>query len=109
MFDQPPVERLQPCLLDRLTDDDPLKQEESSHQRVISHQKYKRGVLRDLEWLFNTPAYLHIEGLEPFRLRDYPEAWKSVINFGIHQLSGATAPNLARVQEQLNEAIQVFE
>ena len=42
------IEKLQPCLLDRLTDDEPGKKEESRSQRVISHQKYKRGVLRDL-------------------------------------------------------------
>jgi len=54
MPDVTPLEKLQPCLLDRLTDDEPRKQEESRSQRVISHQKYRRGVLRDLEWLFNS-------------------------------------------------------
>ena len=103
------IEKLQPCLLDRLTDDEPDKQEESRAQRVVSLQKYRRGVLRDLEWLFNTHAYLRIEGLESFQLKDYPHAFRSVINFGTRQLCGVSSPNLERLQEEMGEAIQVFE
>jgi len=104
-----PIEKLQPCLLDRLTDDEPGKQEESRSQRVVTHQKYRRGVLRDLEWLLNTQAYLNIEGMESFQLKDYPDAFRSVINYGTRQLCGLTAPDLERLQEELGEAIQTFE
>lgn len=103
------LEKLQPCLLDRLTDDEPLKQEESRSQRVISSQKYRRGVLRDLEWLFSTNAYLRMEGFEDFRLTDYPQAWRSVINYGTRQLTGLVAPDLEELREQLAEAIEFFE
>ena len=65
------IEKLQPCLLDRLTDDEPERREESRLQRIVSLQKYRRGVLRDLEWLFNTNAYLSLEGLESFQLKDF--------------------------------------
>ncbi len=109
MAEQTPIERLQPCLLDRLTDDEPDKREESRAQRVVSHQKYRRGVLRDLEWLFNTSAYLAIEGMESFKLKDYPEAYRSVINYGTRQLCGMTGVDLDRLQEELGEAIRVFE
>ena len=109
MADQTPIERLQPCLLDRLTDDEPDKREESRAQRVISHQKYRRGVFRDLEWLFNTSAYLSLEGMESFQLKDYPEAYRSVINFGTRQLCGMTGLDMDRLQEELAEAIRVFE
>ncbi|MBE0541991.1 MAG: type VI secretion system baseplate subunit TssE [Verrucomicrobia bacterium] len=109
MADQIPIERLQPCLLDRLTDDEPTKQEEGRSQRVVSHQKYRRGVLRDLEWLFNTNAYLRLEGLETFQLKDYPHAYRSVINYGARQLCGLTAPDMERLQEELGEAVKVFE
>ena len=108
MPEQTPVEKLQPCLLDRLTDDEPEKQEESRSQRVISLQKYRRGVLRDLEWLFNASAWLKFEDGSS-ELDDYPEAIRSVINFGARQLCGLTAPNMDRLQEQLAEALQVFE
>jgi type VI secretion system protein ImpF len=109
MAEQIPIEKLQPCLLDRLTDDEPDKQEESRIQRIVSLQKYRRGVLRDLEWLFNAYAYLRLEGLEPFDLKEYPEAFRSVINYGTRQLCGLTAPNMERLQEELAEALQVFE
>ena len=109
MADLTPTEKLQPCLLDRLTDDEPLKQEESRTQRVISPQKYRRAVLRDLEWLFNTSAYLALEGLESFNLKDYPHAWRSVINYGTRQLTGLHAPDLDELREQLAEALQFFE
>jgi type VI secretion system protein ImpF len=109
MAEQTPIERLQPCLLDRLADDEPDKKEESRYQRTISHQKYLQGVRRDLEWLFNTEAYLTLEGLEPFQLKDYPRAYRSVINYGTRQLSGLVAPDLGQLQEQLSEAVRMFE
>jgi type VI secretion system protein ImpF len=91
-----------------LTDDEPGKQEESRAQRVISLQKYRRGVLRDLEWLFNAYAALKFED-GTTELDDYPEAQRSVINFGTRQLCGLTAPNMDRLREELAEALQVFE
>ena len=109
MPDLTPIEKLQPCLLDRLTDDEPGKREESRTQRLISLPKYRRGVLRDLEWLFNTQAYLRVEGLEPFQLKDYPEAYLSVLNFGTRQLCGLVAPDMQRLQDELTEALRIFE
>jgi type VI secretion system protein ImpF len=108
MPEQVPIEKLQPCLLDRLTDDEPEKQEESRTQRVISLQKYRRGVLRDLQWLFNAYAMLRFED-GTSELDDYPEAMRSVLNFGTRQLCGLTAPNMDRLREELAEALQVFE
>jgi type VI secretion system protein ImpF len=108
MSDLTPIEKFQPCLLDRLTDDEPAKKEESRNQRVVSLQKYRRGVLRDLEWLFNSHGYMRL-GTEAFDLRDYPEAWRSVINFGVRQLCGLAAPDMARLQDELGDAIQIFE
>lgn len=109
MAELTPLERLQPCLLDRLTDEEPTKTEESRNQRVISLPRYKRGVLRDLEWLFNASAHLPEEGPGQFRLSDYPEACRSVINFGTRQLCGLTAPNMEALERQLSETIQLFE
>jgi type VI secretion system protein ImpF len=108
MAELTPIEKLQPCLLDRLTDDEPDKREESRVQRVISLQKYRRGVLRDLEWLFNASAWIRFEDGSS-ELDDYPEAMRSVINYGIRQLCGLTAPNMERLQEELAQALAVFE
>jgi len=50
----PPQERLQPALLDRLTDDEPDKKLEPREMRVLSKRKLRESVLRDLAWLFNS-------------------------------------------------------
>ena len=47
-------ERLQPSLLDRLTDEEPLANNESREQRVLSSRQLRLSVLRDLRWLLNT-------------------------------------------------------
>lgn len=104
-----PFEKLQPCLLDRLTDDDPQNTQESRSQRVISVGRYKRGVLRDLEWLLNASAHLPDEGGGRWRLEDYPEAFRSVINFGTRQLSGLFAPDMQELEQRLTEALELFE
>jgi type VI secretion system protein ImpF len=104
-----PAERLQPCLLDRLTDDEPDKKEESRAQQVISLQRYRRGVFRDLEWLFNTSAFLPYEVSNTINLEDYPEAFKSVINYGARQLCGLTAPDMDSLRRELTEVLLMFE
>lgn len=109
MAELTPFERLQPCLLDRLTDDDPQNTEESRNQRIISLPRYKRGVLRDLDWLFNASAHLAEEGKDKFRLSDFPEAYRSVINFGTRQLCGLITPDMQELEAQLSDAIQLFE
>lgn len=109
MADPTPFERLQPCLLDRLTDDEPDKSEESRSQRVISHQKYRRGVLRDLDWLFNSSAFLPSSVVGSVDLRKYPEAFRSVINFGTRQLTGKMSPDLVELRDEFAEAIATFE
>lgn len=109
MAELTPTEKLQPCLLDRLTDDEPGKTEEGRNQRVISLQRYKRGVLRDLEWLFNASAHLPVEGRREQRLADYPEAFRSVINFGTRHLCGLIAPDMESLERELSDALQLFE
>lgn len=103
------IEKLQPCLLDRLSDDEPNKPQESRAQRVVSLQRYRQGVLRDLLWLFNASAHLAQEGDCPFSLADYPEASRSVINFGIRHLFGLMTPSMRELEKQLTEALYTFE
>jgi type VI secretion system protein ImpF len=103
------VEKLQPCLLDRLTDDDPKNSQESRSQRVISLQRYREGVMRDLQWLFNASAHLRQEGQTSFSLEDFPEAFRSVINFGVRHLFGTTSLNTRELERQLTSALYTFE
>jgi type VI secretion system protein ImpF len=108
MAELTPTERLQPCLLDRLADDEPGRQVESGRERVLSLQRYRSGVLRDLAWLFNSSAFLYGEGSEAFKLK-YPQVYDSVINFGIRQLCGVSTPDVQRLREDLEAAIKLFE
>jgi len=101
------LEHLQPCLLDRLTDDAPTSTQESRGQRVVSHQRYRQGVLRDLEWLLNTGAPLPEIG--GFALRDYPEVQKSVLNYGMRHIVGLMTPNLDVLCREMTELLRVFE
>jgi type VI secretion system protein ImpF len=103
------TEKLQPCLLDRLADDDPKNPNESRSQRVVPLQRYRQGVLRDLEWLFGASAHLTHEGTDNFTLEDFPFALKSVINFGIRHLFGISSPNLGDLQRELTDALYIFE
>ena len=49
-------ERLQPSLLDRLTDDRPQDKNESRDARVLTVPQLRASVLRDLCWLLNCEA-----------------------------------------------------
>ena len=82
-------ERLQPSLLDRLTDDEPLQHQESRERRVLSITKLREVVLRDLAWLLNTSRLG-----DPASLADYPFVAKSVLNYGAPDLTGTTASSL---------------
>jgi type VI secretion system protein ImpF len=104
-----PLDKLQPCLLDRLTDDEPGKREESRNQRIVSLQRYKAGVLRDLEWLFNSIGHFPDERTGEGTFADYEEAFRSVINFGIRQLYGRLAPDVEEIEKQLSDALIIFE
>jgi type VI secretion system protein ImpF len=82
-------ERLQPSLLDRLTDDEPDSVRESSDKRVLSPQKLRESVRRDLAWLFNTSSLAAIQDLSA-----YPEVERSGVNFGIPDLAGKPASSI---------------
>jgi type VI secretion system protein ImpF len=103
------LDRLQPCLLDRLTDDDPRNPQESRNQRLISMSRYKRGVVRDLEWLFSTIAYAAVQGPEAGSFANYPHVSRSVMNYGTRQLVGLLTPNMNDLEKEILDALQFFE
>ena len=106
MAELTPAERLQPSLLDRLTDDEPGKTVESRAQRVMTMAQLRRAVLRDLAWLLNTSARVDEEGIE-----DFPEVSRSVINYGIIDLCGTTQSGVVHtdIERSVREAILEFE
>ena len=84
-------ERLQPSLLDRLTDHAPTELRESDDKRTLTKQALRQAVLRDLGWLLN--AIAHGPPLDGGR---YPHAEHSVLNYGLPTLSGQFASSLQR-------------
>ena len=82
-------DRLQPALLDRLTDDDPTNPAEAVEMRIISRPRMREAVLRDLAWLFNT-TFLSASGA----FDRFPEVKRSVLNYGLPPLSGQTISSI---------------
>ena len=106
MPDLMPFERLIPCLLDRLTDEEPTKQVEGRDRRVISPRRYIQAARNDLANLLNTGA--HVPG-EP--VYDHPEAVTSVVNYGIPDLCGMSASgiDIGEMERLIRQAILAFE
>lgn len=106
MAELTPKERLQPSLLDRLTDNEPDRQTESRDLRVLSPQRLRESVKRDLTWLFNavnlTPVH-DFEGLS--------EAERSTVNYGLPDLSGKTSASIhaPTLEKLIRKAIWEFE
>jgi type VI secretion system protein ImpF len=99
-------ERLQPSLLDRLTDDEPGARVESRDKRVLSPARLRECVRRDLTWLFNTTNLAVVEDLS-----DYPEVARSVLNYGMPDLAGrsATSVNIRELEQLISRVIWDFE
>ncbi|HET9642414.1 MAG TPA: type VI secretion system baseplate subunit TssE [Burkholderiaceae bacterium] len=97
-----PQDRLQPALLDRLTDDDPDANVESPERAVMSRVRLRQAVLRDLSWLFNTTRLGDSVPLE-----GCPHVKRSVLNFGLPALSGQTASgvDIVALEQQVRQAI----
>ena len=95
-------DRLQPALLDRLTDEAPTLTVESTDARTLSRNRLRDVVLRDLAWLFNATAPGDsIDWLQA------PHARNSVLNYGLPPLSGSSASNIDPVllQSRVRQAI----
>jgi type VI secretion system protein ImpF len=106
MAELTPKERLQPSLLDRLSDNEPDRKSESRDRRVLSPQRLRESVRRDLTWLFNTTNLAAAAELEPF-----PEVERSTLNYGLPDLTGRTASSVhaPTLEKAIRKAIWEFE
>ena len=106
MAELTPQERLQPSLLDRLTDKAPDTKSESRDRRVLSMRQLRQAVLRDLAWLLNTG---HLETTED--LDAYPQVRDSVLNYGFPDITGTTASgtDTAALERSVKDVISKFE
>lgn len=100
-------DRLQPALLDRLTDDHRLDGAASDvdERRVMTKQQIRQAVLRDLSWLLNS--------VQPFgKLAErYPRVSDSVLNYGLPPMSGqlASGIDVSVLERSLRDVIVRFE
>jgi len=99
-------DRLQPALLDRLTDDDPGKRTETPDMVAMTRTRLRRAVLRDLAWLLNTTNAESEIDFDAF-----PEARRSVINFGVEVFAGRRVADVdwSDVERAIKDAIVTFE
>jgi len=106
MAELTPMDRLQPCLLDRLTDDEPEVSREGRDRRIVSLQRYKSAVLRDIEMLLNAKKHPSHNDIYEFS-----EAARSVLNFGIPDICGTPILNTKpdEIESHVKEAIICFE
>jgi|TARA_B110000211_G_C14088187_1_gene557653 type VI secretion system protein ImpF len=100
------AERLQPSLLDRLTDDNAKELIERREDRVIDLRRLREIIQRDLSWLLNT-----VNAGEQIDESVYPNVGRSVLNFGLGQVAGgySTAQRAELIRKSMLDAIQVFE
>lgn len=99
-------ERLQPALLDRLTDPAPHSRGEPQSAQSIGSARLRETVLRDLAWLLNTTS-----ALDDTQEACYGEVARSVVNYGIAPLAGTCMSEVdaRRLEEMLRLAIVRFE
>jgi type VI secretion system protein ImpF len=101
-----PRDRVQPSLLDRLTDDEPLKQREARDLRVFSLTRLREAVLRDLSWLLNTTHLAATQDLDA-----YPHVAASGLNYGVPPTTGRVKAGIDAnvLARELRLALQRFE
>jgi type VI secretion system protein ImpF len=96
-------DRINPSLLDRLTDEGPGAPGRGASTTV---SELRRSVLRDLAWLFNTT-----QPFTPEQTEGRPQVRNSVLNYGLPALSGvaASALDIRQLERALRQAIVDFE
>jgi type VI secretion system protein ImpF len=101
-----PQEKLQPSLLDRLTDHAPEAREEAREKRVLNFAQLRASVLRDVGWLLNT---VHLQASQD--LGAWPAVAKSTVNYGIPDLAGASiaGKSTAALERAVRQAVLDFE
>jgi type VI secretion system protein ImpF len=99
-------ERLQPSLLDRLTDHAPTQSRDPPDQQVLTMAQLRQAVLRDLSSLLNTTNLATLKDLS-----ETPRIAASTVNYGIPGFAGMTESSglVAGLERQLTEAIRAYE
>jgi type VI secretion system protein ImpF len=99
-------DRLQPALLDRLTDLEPSRRTEQGDAVYVTESRLRAALLRDLGWLLNASnasGHIDFDGLE--------HAEQSALNYGMTPLAGKLLSDLdwKDVETNVTRAILAFE
>lgn len=99
-------DRLQPALLDRLTDHEPTQRTEQADSVYVTDSRLRAALLRDLGWLLNASnasGHIDFDGLA--------HAEQSALNYGMAPLAGKLLSDLDWKDVELNvtQAIMTFE
>jgi type VI secretion system protein ImpF len=107
MAELAPRDRLQPSLLDRLTDDQPDAMVESRDRRVLSMRILRKAVLRDIGWMLNATNLRAAQK----EIVDYPLVADSVVNFGMPDMAGRSASGykMQDLERDIRQALWDFE
>src|SRR6516225_6277196 len=99
-------DRLQPSLLDRLTDLEPHARHESRERRVISARALRDSVQRDIGWLLNASGLA-----EASDAANLPHVATSVLNYGLPDLAGrdVAALTAGTLERMIRDALWAFE
>ena len=89
-------------MLDRLSDDEPDRTRESRDKRVLSPQRLRESVRRDLSWLLNNTHLATVQDLDA-----YPYVEQSTLNYGMPDLAGKTASTVdsSALEKSIRRAI----
>ena len=106
MADQTLTDRLQPSLLDRLTDHHPNQSAERREDRVIDISRLREIIQRDLSWLLNTTNLQ-----STFDPQTFPMVSNSVLNYGLAEVSGefSTLRRAEMIRASIERAIAQHE
>lgn len=97
---------LRPSLLDRLTDHEPQRAREPAEAQGVDDAQLRLLVRRDLAWLLNTT---HLAtGVD---LGEFPEVARSVLNYGVPDLSGRTLSSVdsSQLERQIAQGLMQYE
>ncbi|BCQ26370.1 type VI secretion system baseplate subunit TssE [Caballeronia sp. NK8] len=102
-------DRLQPSLLDRLTDFEPHARHESRERRVISARALRDSVQRDIGWLLNASGLGERSNAQG--AATLPHVATSVLNYGLPDLAGRDVAALAAgaLERIIRDALWAFE
>ncbi len=99
-------ERLQPSLIDRLTDHAPTRTKDGPDAQLFTGAQLRQAVLRDLAALLNTSSLATIEDLS-----GAPLVAKSTLNYGIPGFAGLvqSGARISAMEREMADAIRAFE